>query len=284
MAVINAVTNFDLIDTETVCTDKMLWVSDKVTEEQLDKIKSPLGLIICSKVIFEKLPIKPMVALLVTSPRNGFLKIMEAKFKAPKKIGIELTAQIAKSAAIGERCYIGQNVVIEDNVAIGNDVSIHHNSVILTGTIIKNNVTIGANCTIGGAGFGYEKSEEGDYHQLPHIGNVVIEDFVTIHNNTCIDRALIGSTIIGRNAKIDNQVHIAHGVKIGENTLVIAHAMIAGSTKVGKNVWIAPSAAVRNKLTINDGSTVGMSAVVVKDVANEDIVAGNPAKSIRPKQ
>jgi UDP-3-O-[3-hydroxymyristoyl] glucosamine N-acyltransferase len=157
---------------------------------------------------------------------------------------------------------------------------IDSNTVIKKGTIIGNRVKIGANNTIGGVGFGYEKNEAGAYEVMPHIGNVIIEDDVEIGNNTAIDRAVLGSTLIRRNAKIDNLVHIAHGVEIGENTLVIAHAMVAGSVKVGKNVWIAPASAILNKIQVGDESTIGMGAIVLKEVSPGQTVVGNPARDI----
>jgi UDP-3-O-[3-hydroxymyristoyl] glucosamine N-acyltransferase len=132
--------------------------------------------------------------------------------------------------------------------------------------------------TIGGAGFGYAKNTSGQYSRFTHLGNVVLENDVTIHNNTCIDRAVMGSTIIAEGSKIDNLVHIAHGVVIGKNTLVIANSMIAGSTKIGENCWIAPSVSILNKVNVAEGSTIGMGAVVLKDVPAHSTVFGNPAK------
>jgi UDP-3-O-[3-hydroxymyristoyl] glucosamine N-acyltransferase len=151
--------------------------------------------------------------------------------------------------------------------------------VLLKGTHVGDDVIIGCNNTIGGTGFGYEKNEAGNYTVMPHLGNVVIHNKVEIGNNTCIDRAVIGSTIIGENVKIDNLVHIAHGVVIGKNSLIIANAMIGGSTVIGENCWVAPSASIINKGQIGDQATVGMGAVVTKPVEKDATVAGNPART-----
>ena len=108
----------------------------------------------------------------------------------------------------------------------------------------------------------------------------MIEDRVEIHDNTCICRAVMGSTIIRENAKIDNLVHIAHGVEIGKNSLVIANAMIAGSAKIGENCWIAPSASILNQLEIGDDSIVGMGAVVLKSAPKNSKLVGNPSRNL----
>jgi UDP-3-O-[3-hydroxymyristoyl] glucosamine N-acyltransferase len=199
----------------------------------------------------------------------------------PAKIGINLSAYIDSSSSIGSDCFIGNNVVIEENCVIGNSVQIDHNTVIKQGTIVEEKVIIGANCTIGGVGFGYEKDADGIYTFMPHLGNVVIKAGVEIGNNVCIDRAVLGSTILSKNVKVDNFVHVAHGVFVDENSLLIAHAMIGGSTKIGKNVWVAPSTAIINACTVGDNALIGMGAVVVKPVEEGKIVVGNPARPLQ---
>ena len=148
-------------------------------------------------------------------------------------------------------------------------------------TIIGNNVTIGCNNTIGGIGFGYEKDEFGEYKLIKHIGNVVINDGVEIGNNTCIDRGVIGSTIIGENCKIDNLVHIAHGVNIGKNSLIIANSMIAGSVTIGENVWVAPSTSIINGISIGNNSMTGIGALIIKEIKDSELHIGSPAKKYK---
>lgn len=180
-----------------------------------------------------------------------------------------------------DKACIGTGCVIEDGVIIGLNVKIGYNNVIYRNTIIGDNVSIGSNNTIGGIGFGYEKDKNGQYQKIIHIGNVIIEDGVEIGNNNCIDRAVVGSTVLKNNCKIDNLVHIAHGAIIGENSLIIANSMIAGSCKVGKNVWVAPSTSIRNGIKIGDNAMTGLGAVVVSDVEANALVVGVPAKKIR---
>ena len=171
-------------------------------------------------------------------------------------------------------------MVIEENCSLGDFCVIDHNTVIKAGTVIGEYAKIGSNCTIGGVGFGYEQNDEGVYEMIPHIGNVLINNHVEIGNNVCIDRAVMGATILHEHVKVDNLVHIAHGVSIGKNSLVIANAMVAGSVEIGENSWIAPSASIKQKVTIGNNALVGLGSVVLKNVEDQSIVAGVPAKKM----
>lgn len=139
-------------------------------------------------------------------------------------------------------------------------------------------VEIGIGSVIGGAGFGYER----DFVlvRMPHHGNVVIKAGVRIGANVCIDRAVIGSTVIGEGTKIDNLVHVAHGVKIGKNCLVVAGTIIGGSVEIGDNCFIGMGAKIKNKVTIGNGVTIGAGAVVLKNVPDGETWAGVPAKKL----
>jgi UDP-3-O-[3-hydroxymyristoyl] glucosamine N-acyltransferase len=254
----------------------LMWINEK-NLEKLPSLKS--GIVICpsnAKIDWNE----NVNYILVDRPREAFRKVMENFFEVTPKVGISKSASIDSSSVIGTDCFIGNNVVIEENCIVGNSVQIDHNTVVKRGTIIDKQVIIGANCTIGGVGFGYEKDVEGKYIFMPHIGNVVIKSGVEIGNNVCIDRAVLGSTILSRNVKIDNFVHIAHGVFVDENSLLIAHAMIGGSTKIGKNVWVAPSSAIINACSVGDNALIGMGAVVVKPVEEGKVVVGNPARPL----
>jgi len=176
---------------------------------------------------------------------------------------------------------IGLGNVIEDGVKLGDRVRIGHNNVIHKGTVIEDDVSIGSNNTIGGVGFGYELGENGEYELIPHIGGVIIERNVDIGNNNCIDRAVLGNTIIGENCKIDNLVHIAHGVNLGKHSLIIANSMIAGSVNIGERCWIAPSTSIINGCVIGSDSMTGIGSVVVKHVEESTLVVGVPAKKLR---
>lgn len=256
--------------------DVLMWASSK-NSAKLSEVEH--GVIICNSI--EKIDVHPNCTYLICeNPRLAFQKALTHFFIPKRETGIALSAFIAKSAKLGEGIFIGQNVVIEDGCLIGDNTTIGHNTVIKNDTVIGSNVVIGSNNVIGGVGFGYEKDETGVFVFIPHLGNVIIKDNVEIGNNTCIDRAVLGSTILEKNVKIDNLVHIAHGVFIDENSLVIANAMVAGSVRIGKNSWIAPSSSILNQKTVGNNATVGLGAVVVKDVADNTVVMGSPAENI----
>ncbi len=147
--------------------------------------------------------------------------------------------------------------------------------------IIHHSVKIGENCSIGKDGFGYARENNGVLLKMPHTGNIEIAENVEIGSNVCIDRAVVGSTYIGAGTKIDNLVHVAHGVKIGKNCLIVAGSVIGGSCEIGDNCFIGINASIKNKVKIGNNVTVGMGAVVLKDVPDNVTVVGNPARIIK---
>lgn len=220
--------------------------------------------------------------ILCKDPRGAFRDVFNLLHPAPPRVAFRSPSAIVHpSVTIGRDVHIGHNVVVDEGCVIGDGAIIGHNTVLLNAVRVGKRVVIGCNCTIGGTGFGYQPDGNGDQVLMPHMGSVVLGDDVEIGNNTCIDRGGLGNTVLERNVKVDNLVHIAHNAVIGENSLVIAHAMVAGSCKVGRNAWIAPSAAIRNKVNVGDNATVGLGAVVVKDVADGTVVAGNPARPMQ---
>jgi len=259
---------------------KISWINDK-NSDLVNPDELTLGLLLLTPTSYEKLKSAECNFLIVSNPRASFFKIIKEHFtslkRAPK---IEKSAFVHPSSKIGAGCYIGYGVVVEENCVVGDDSVILHNTCILAGTQIGNRVTIGCNNTIGNYGFGYEKDEHGDYNLLEHIGHVIIRDHVEIHNNTCIDRGVLDNTEIHENVKIDNLVHIAHGVVIERNSLVIANAMVAGSTHIGENSWIAPSASLKNKINIAPNTYIGIGSVVLKNTTENETYIGNPAVTL----
>lgn len=271
------------IDDVTFSYQDLAWCSDK-NLKVLASIDA--GNVLLSPDAFAGITPKDSISYIIVSfPRKAFQKVLTSYFVEEKKFGfIHPSASVDPSVIyVANQVNIGPNVVLEKGVVLGEKVTIGANSVIKSNTILRDDVTIGCNTTIGGVGFGYEPNEIGEYELIPHIGNVILSKGVEIGNNVCIDRAVLGSTFLDENVKVDNLVHIAHGVQIGKNSLVIAHAMIAGSVKIGENVWVAPSSSIRQKLNVEDNSIIGMGAVVVKNVNKNETVAGNPAKIFQKK-
>ena len=152
--------------------------------------------------------------------------------------------------------------------------------------LFKNNDTCRNGCVIksgavlGGAGFGYERDSDGNLFRFPQIGQLIIGDYVEVGANTCIDCGALSDTVIGHHTKINNLCHIAHNNKIGNNVIITGCVNISGSNKIEDNVWIAPNASVRGWVHIGNGATIGMGAVVVKDVPANEIWVGNPAHKL----
>lgn len=169
---------------------------------------------------------------------------------------IHATAQIADSATIFPFVYIGPSVQIGENVVIGPGAS------------------------IGAPGFGYNPKQDGTWEYRAHPFGVEIGDDVHIGANACIDAGRHRTTKIGRGTKIDNLVHIAHNVEIGEDCLIIALAEVSGSVVIGDHAIVSPAASIRDHQTIGDGAHVGIGACVVKDVPAGQTWAGVPARRL----
>lgn len=214
----------------------------------------------------------------VADPRLAFLRVVGRFFTEQPGRGIHPTAVIEAGAAVAGDVYIGPFAWIARDCTVGEGSVIHAHVSIYAKTRIGRNVTIHAGTVIGADGYGYQRNERGELEKFPHIGGVVIEDGVEIGSNTSIDRGTLGDTILRQGARVDNQVHIAHNVIVGRHAAVIANAMIGGSTVIGDGAWIAPSACVRDRLSIGANATVGLGAVVVKDVPDGMTVIGAPAR------
>ena len=183
---------------------------------------------------------------------------------------IEDNAEVGANSVINSLCHIGQNSKIGMNCRIDSNVAIYHNC------FIGNNVIIQSNTTIGSDGFGYSFFE-GQHHLVPHNGGVIIEDFVEIGANCCVDRAKFDNTIIGAGTKIDNFVQIAHNVVMGKCCLVAGQAGISGSAKLGDGVVLGGQAGIRDHIVIGNGVMVGAQAGVNKSVPDGCKMAWTPA-------
>lgn len=236
------------------------------------------GVVICgTQVPVDALASNERTLIMVDAPRLAFVRVVEAFFTPTKPWGIHPAAIIDPTAVLGRDVYVGPGASIGACV-VGDGSVIHAGVRLQDGTRIGKNVIIHPGTVIGADGFGYERDDDGALVKFPHLGGVQIEDDVEIGANVCIDRGALVDTLVRTGAKIDNFVHIAHNVVVGQHAAVIAHAMIGGSTTIGDYAWIAPSACVRDGLTIGERAVVGLGAVVVKDVGDGETVMGAPAR------
>ena len=174
---------------------------------------------------------------------------------------------------------LGTNSVIEKNVVIGKNCIIG-SDVIIKNSIIGENVVVQDGCKIGQKGFGFIPIKNKNI-KFPHIGKVVIEDNVEIASNCTIDRGSVDDTVIGKNTYLDNQVHVAHNVKIGNNCMIAGQVGFAGSSTIGNNVSIGGQAGVSGHLKIGNNVKIGGGSGVVKDIEDNKIVMGYPAVELK---
>ncbi|NOX36650.1 MAG: UDP-3-O-(3-hydroxymyristoyl)glucosamine N-acyltransferase [Calditrichaeota bacterium] len=242
-------------------------------------------------------------------PEIPYIKVADAYFAflqtvvlfhPPRELlapGIHPTAVIHETAVLEEGVRVGAHVFIGKNVRIGRNTRIFPNCVIL------DNVSIGEECilypsvsvredcqighrvilhngvVVGSDGFGFAP-HEGRYVKIPQVGRVIIEDDVEIGANATIDRATLGETVIKTGAKLDNLVHIAHNVVVGEHTVIAAQTGISGSTRIGKRVMMGGQVGTVGHITIGDGAQIGAQSGVSKSVPPGEVVFGYPARPI----
>lgn len=211
------------------------------------------------------------------------------------KVGMENPVFIAETAKYGENLYlgafsylgenvrIGDNVKIYPNVYLGDNVVIGNNTIIFTGVKLYSETKVGESCIIhsgvvvGADGFGFSPNEKGEFNKVPQTGNVIIEDNVDIGAGTTIDRATLGSTLIKKGVKLDNQIQIAHNVTIGENTVIAAQTGVAGSTKIGKNCMIGGQVGIAGHLVIGNNVKIQAQSGIARNVKDNETLQGSPA-------
>ncbi len=260
----------------------------------LDRIDESDANVIIVPFDFESKTISKKIFLKVKNPKLSFFKLVSHFFPVKKT-----DPHVNISAIIGENTKFGDNLSLGPNVVVGNNVTLGNNIQIMAGTFIGDDVRIGDDClikpnvtiiektkigsnviihsgsVIGSDGYGF--AMENDVHQkIVHTGFVQIGNDVEIGAVNTIDRGTLGKTIIGNGVKTDNLVHIAHNVKIGDNSLIVAQVGIAGSTIIGKNVILAGKAGISGHLRIGDGAIVGPYSGVYTSIPENQIVSGIP--------
>ncbi len=232
----------------------------------------------------------------VEDPYKSFSKLLEYYNQVKNnKVGIEQPVYISKTALYGDNVYLGAfsylgnhvklgnnvkvypNAYIGDNVILGDNVMVFSGAKIYSDCIVGNNCVIHSGAVVGADGFGFTPNDKGEYSKVPQIGNVILEDNVDIGAGTTIDRATLGSTIIKKGVKLDNQIQIAHNVEIGENTVIAAQTGIAGSTKIGKNCMIGGQVGIVGHLTIGDNVRIQAQSGIGRNVKDNETLQGSPA-------
>lgn len=250
--------------------------------------ESDAGIILCKMDLKGFIhPRKGAAIVFLNNPRLAFVrfanKIQTQNRRSMRRTRISPTAVIARNVSIGTNCSIGNFVSIGENCVIGD------NTVIRDRVTLAQNCRIGKNCliqsgvTLGEDGFAYERHNDNGLERFPHFRGVVIGDNVEICANTNIARGSLTDTVIGDGTKIDAMVHIAHNVKIGRNCQLTGGTVIGGSAVLGDCCWTGLNCTIKNKVTVGNNVIIGAGACVIHDVADGDIVAGIPAKSIKEK-
>jgi UDP-3-O-[3-hydroxymyristoyl] glucosamine N-acyltransferase len=250
---------------------------------------------------------QPVTAALirVAEPYLAFTKLLEFYQQATRtaRRGVEQPAFIGASSTIGdghyrgafsyigEDCVLGENVLIfphayiGDRVRIGDNTIIHAGAKIYADTVIGQRCVVKAGAVVGTDGFGFAPQHDGSYKPIPQIGNVVLEDDVSIGANATIDCATMGSTIVRQGAKIDNLVQLAHNTEIGRHTVIAAQTGIAGSSKVGDFCVLAGQVGMAGHVSLANKTTVTAQAGVGKSVKQEgQILQGSTAFDFKQNQ
>ncbi|MGA2354394.1 MAG: UDP-3-O-(3-hydroxymyristoyl)glucosamine N-acyltransferase [Terriglobales bacterium] len=247
-------------------------------------------------IVSEDFPVINTGMLRSKNPYLAWAKAIELFYQPPTYTpGIHPTAIVNPKAKLGKNSHIGPYVVIDEDVIIGDYAVLLAHTVIYRGVTIGNNffahahsvvrefcqlgdnVLLQNGVVVGCDGFGFAKDDSGHWHKIVQSGNVVIQGGAELQANTCIDRASIGETHIGRGAKLDNLVHVGHSCTVGNDTLLCAQVGLAGTTDVGNNVILAGQVGVSGHVTIGDGAIAIAQSGIPHDVAPGSMVSGSPA-------
>ena len=193
--------------------------------------------------------------------------------------GIHARAYVEPSAKVGEGSTLYPGVYIGPRARVGRECILYPNVVVYDDCVIGDRVTIHANSSIGPDGFGYA-THEGVHHKIPQVGNVIVEDDVEIGSGVCIDRAALGSTVIGKGSKLNDLISIGHGARIGPHGLLVSLVGIAGSVTIGHHVTMAGQVGVAGHLEIGDNVTIGAQSGVVNNIPDQSTLLGSPAMPI----
>lgn len=271
-AKITCISSLNHIKKNSLCWIKNeSYLSDRLIEELKD----------LEVVVVTPFVINGVNCILTEYPKGTYFAILDKFFSDFFRHTISETATVL-AERIGNNVHIGSNCFINRDVSIGDNTVIYSNVNILCPCEIGDDCIIFSGVVIGADGFGYYYDDRGLPTKVGHFGGVQIGSRVEIGANTCIDRGTIDNTIICDDVKIDNLVHIAHNTVLEKGTVIIAGSIICGSAIVGERGYVAPGAIIKNQISVGSGALVGLGAVVTKNVDSNMVVAGIPAKPIRP--
>jgi len=249
----------------------------KFGDEVLDKLKDRDDVLALVVPEYEARLDCPHVV--VSAPRLAFARVVREFFVKRPTAGIAGTAVIGQGVKLGEGVIVGEFSVIADNVDVGAGTEIRHHVVIEKNTLIGASCFVGSHSVIGEEGVGVTVDDpDAPPELIPQLGNVVIGDNVRMGTFTTINRGTLDSTVVGDNVAIGHHVNVGHNVTIHENAIITSCVVLGGSARIGKGAWIGLNASVREYANVGDKSKVGMGAVVVKDVPENKIVVGSPAR------
>lgn len=212
-------------------------------------------------------------------PRAGIMQpvVMGDRVRLGQDVTLLPFVTLSDHVTLGDRVVLYPGVFVGQGASIGDDTVIYANVTIYDGVTIGRQVIIHGGAVIGADGFGFVTGPHGLHQKIPQVGGVRIEDQVEIGANVCIDRATLGETLIRRGTKIDNLVHIAHNVEVGEDNLLLAQCGISGSCQLGTHVTLAGQVGVSDHIRIGDYATIIAQTGVAKDVEPRAIMTGTPA-------
>jgi UDP-3-O-[3-hydroxymyristoyl] glucosamine N-acyltransferase len=226
---------------------------------------------------------KRVALLRAANPYHAFAKAV-VKLHGHRRhphAGIHPAAHVDPTACVGEGTVLYPGVYVGPRARVGRDCILYPNVVVYDDCVLGDRVIIHANSSIGHDGFGHatHKGPDGTlvHYKIPQVGNVIIEDDVELGAGCTVDRATLGSTVIGRGTKFSNLISIGHGARIGPHGLLVGLVGVAGSAKIGHHVTLAGQVGVAGHLEIGDHVTIGAQSGVINDVPARSTLIGSPA-------
>ncbi len=216
----------------------------------------------------------------VPNPRAAFGQTVSRHFAPRVTPGIAATARVHETASVHESAYVGEYTVIREGAVIEAHAEIRDHVVIGRNVVVGPHALVKSQAVVGEEGFGIEKDADGNNFHVPHIGSVRLGAHAEVGNFTTVCAGTIAPTVVGDYTKIDDHVHVAHNCRIGRNVIITACAEISGSVVIEDDVWIGPNASVIQGLTLGKDSLLGIGAVALKSIPENEVRVGNPAKRL----